>query len=154
MPRFSAAFSRRKSTADEVQNALINPAEQQHSFRVIERSDVANVKSFDGGARLARASGNHLTRPGHLDIEQDDNMFAHLKGDRYVHQSVLPLQLHGHLPAALAAHSATRAPYLVPGLTCSQAAVVVPTLPKHPLLMLPRDIAMLPQLRRLQTWPL
>lgn len=82
MPRFSAAFSRRKSTADEVQNALINPAEQQHSFRVIERSDVANGKAFDGGARLARASGNHLTRPGNSELDQDDNMFAHLKGDR------------------------------------------------------------------------
>lgn len=84
MPRFSAAFSRRKSTADEVQNALINPADQQHSFRVIERSDVANGKSFDGGARLARASGNPLNRSSHLELDQDDNMFAHLKGDRYV----------------------------------------------------------------------
>lgn len=82
MPRFSAAFSRRKSTADEVQNALITPTEQQSSFRVIERNDVANGKSFDGGARLARASGTHLTRPGHHELEQDDNMFAHLKGDR------------------------------------------------------------------------
>lgn len=95
MPRFSAAFSRRKSTADEVQNALINPAEQQHSFRVIERNDVGNIKSFDGGARLARASGNHLNRPGPLD-DQDDNMFAHLKGDRYVNQVVFPLHPRRH----------------------------------------------------------
>lgn len=82
MPRFSAAFSRRKSTADEVQNALINPSEQQSSFRVIERTDVNNGKSFDGGARLARASGTHLMKPTHLEADQDDNMFAHLKGDR------------------------------------------------------------------------
>lgn len=81
MPRFSAAFTRRKSTADEVQNALINPAEQ-HSFRVIERTDAINGRSFDGGARLARASGAPLARPRHLDLDQDDNMFANLKGDR------------------------------------------------------------------------
>lgn len=81
MPRFSAAFSRRKSTADEVQNALMTPAEQ-HSFRVIERTDVANGKSFDGGARMARASGTQLARSNHLELDQDDNMFANLKGDR------------------------------------------------------------------------
>ena len=69
MPKFSA-FSRRKSTADEVQNALMNP------------TDVNSGKSFDGGARLARASGTHLTKPNHLDLDHDDNMFAHLKGDR------------------------------------------------------------------------
>jgi hypothetical protein len=81
MPRFSAAFSRRKSSADELQNALITPTEQ-HSFRVMERSDVANGKGFDGGARMARASGAALAKTSHPDIDQDDNMFANLKGDR------------------------------------------------------------------------
>jgi hypothetical protein len=84
MPRFSVAFSRRKSaaTAEDFQDAQINTPEQS-SFRVIERSELTNGKSFDGGARLARASGAPLPRPNTMvDLSMDDNIFADVKGNR------------------------------------------------------------------------
>lgn len=78
MPRFSVAFSKRKSTADELDNVEIAPPGQS-SFRVLERPDYSNVRSFDGGARMARASTALLPKP---DFHVDDNMFADLKGNR------------------------------------------------------------------------
>jgi hypothetical protein len=84
MPRFSVAFSRRKSaaTAEEFQNAQV-AAPEQSSFRVIERTELPGGKSFDGGARLARASGTPLPRPNTMvDLSMDDNIFADMKGNR------------------------------------------------------------------------
>ena len=81
MPRFSVAFSRRKSAADEFEHVPITtPA--QHSFRVIERKDVANSRTFDGGARMARASANVTPKPNYLDLNAEENMFADLKTNR------------------------------------------------------------------------
>src|SRR4051794_36410260 len=86
MPRFGVAFNRRKSTAtsEDFQHAQVAP--EQPSFRVIERSDPSiNNRSFDGGARMARANGGHIPRPSQADLDTEDNMFADLKsGNRYV----------------------------------------------------------------------
>lgn len=78
MPRFGVAFNRRKSTAtsEDFQHAQVAP--EQSSFRVIERTDPSINKSFDGGARMARATG-HVSRPSQLEMEAEDNMFADLK---------------------------------------------------------------------------
>lgn len=81
MARFGA-FSRRKSTAtsEDFQHGPVTPPEGQSSFRVIERSDPSLGKSFDGGARMARASGSHIPKPSHLEqFDNDENMFADLK---------------------------------------------------------------------------
>ncbi|KAF7548445.1 hypothetical protein G7046_g8672 [Stylonectria norvegica] len=84
MPRFGVAFNRRKSTAtveDFQHGQAATPPEQQSSFRVIERTDPAIGKSFDGGARLARLSGNPI--PKHTNLElREENMFADLKNNR------------------------------------------------------------------------
>ncbi|KJZ76541.1 hypothetical protein HIM_03877 [Hirsutella minnesotensis 3608] len=80
MPRFSVAFSKRKSAADDFSQSLQSP--EQSSFRVIERHDVANGKSFDGGARLTRASGNLTPKPHLTELHAEENMFADLKANR------------------------------------------------------------------------
>ncbi|RSL43485.1 hypothetical protein CEP53_011675 [Fusarium sp. AF-6] len=79
MPRFGVAFNRRKSTAtsEDLRHGSVTP--EQSSFRVIERNDPSIGKSFDGGARMARASGSHASRPSQLDLDGEDNMFADLK---------------------------------------------------------------------------
>ncbi|KAM0564016.1 hypothetical protein ACHAPJ_000224 [Fusarium lateritium] len=79
MPKFSVAFNRRKSTAtsEDFQHGSVTP--EHSSFRVIERTDPALGKSFDGGARMARATGNHIPKPSHLELDSEDNMFADLK---------------------------------------------------------------------------
>ncbi|KAL7788643.1 hypothetical protein V8C37DRAFT_233982 [Trichoderma ceciliae] len=78
MPRFSVAFARRKSTADDIENAEVTPPGQS-SFRVLERHDYSGVKSFDGGAKMARSSGALLPKP---DFQADDNMFSDMKANR------------------------------------------------------------------------
>ncbi|KAK5651744.1 hypothetical protein OQA88_11706 [Cercophora sp. LCS_1] len=78
MPRFSVAFGRRKSTADNLDNA--SPVAEP-SFRVLERSEVSGGKSFDGGVRLATKP--HLGhKPAGSDITVEDNIFADLKSNR------------------------------------------------------------------------
>ncbi|RBR24555.1 uncharacterized protein FIESC28_02666 [Fusarium coffeatum] len=93
MARFGA-FSRRKSTAtsEDFQHGPVTPPEGQSSFRVIERSDPSLGKSFDGGARMARASGSHIPKPSHLEqSDNDENMFADLKsGNRHSNASTAP----------------------------------------------------------------
>lgn len=75
MPRFSTPFNRRKSAPakEELRNTQTVSGEQ-HSFRVIERKYDPPGRSFDGGARLARA----------LVVESDgeNNMFADLETNR------------------------------------------------------------------------
>lgn len=73
MPRFPVAFGRRKSTADTLENAPVGP-----SFRVLERTEVAVGKSFDGGARLS-AKTHHLPKTSVENINVEDNIFADLK---------------------------------------------------------------------------
>ncbi|KAF4971057.1 hypothetical protein FSARC_2005 [Fusarium sarcochroum] len=91
MPKFSVAFNRRKSTAtsEDFQHGSVTP--EHSSFRVIERTDPALGKSFDGGARMARAAGNHIPKPSHLELDSEDNMFADLKsGNRHSNASTAP----------------------------------------------------------------
>ncbi|KAL7944760.1 hypothetical protein V8C42DRAFT_358414 [Trichoderma barbatum] len=78
MPRFSVAFARRKSTADDIENAEVTPPGQS-SFRVLERHDYSGVKSFDGGAKMARSTGALLPKS---DYQADDNMFSDMKANR------------------------------------------------------------------------
>lgn len=73
MPRFSVAFARRKSNADDIENAEVMPP-GQGTFRVLERHDYSGVKSFDGGVKMARA-----TKP---DFQADDNIFSDMKANR------------------------------------------------------------------------
>ncbi|XP_044714987.1 uncharacterized protein HRG_11620 [Hirsutella rhossiliensis] len=81
MPRFSVAFSKRKSAADELTPPPAAPTEQP-SFRVIERNDVSAGRSFDGGARMARASRVVAPQPNLTDLDVEENMFADLKANR------------------------------------------------------------------------
>jgi hypothetical protein len=74
MPRFSVAFGRRKSTADNLDNEAI----AEPSFRVLDRSEVAPGKSFDGGARFA-AKTHTFPKHSVSDIRVEDNLFADLK---------------------------------------------------------------------------
>ncbi|KAI1806445.1 hypothetical protein F4811DRAFT_149223 [Daldinia bambusicola] len=78
MPRFPVTF-RRKSTAAEDPNGPV----AEHSFRVLERPEVGNGKSFDGGVRLARMTGS-APRSNVPDLAAEDNLFAGLKNNRYV----------------------------------------------------------------------
>lgn len=97
MPRFSVAFTKRKSAADDLEHVPVT-APEQPSFHVIERHEVASGRSFDGGARLARAlrsaapkqasasasdkSTTTTTANSHLlDLRAEDNMFADLKAN-------------------------------------------------------------------------
>jgi hypothetical protein len=79
MPRFSVAFGRRKSTADNLENAAVTGS----SFRVLERTEVVGSKPFDGGVRLA-AMTHSLHKSTGSDVTVDDNIFADLKSNRYV----------------------------------------------------------------------
>lgn len=78
MPRFPVTF-RRKSTATDDQNGPVEP-----SFRVLERPNGSNVKTFDGGVRLSRTAGGTGKANIH-DLTMEDNLFAGLNSSsRYV----------------------------------------------------------------------
>lgn len=83
MPRFSVAFSKRKSAADELTPPHA-PAVEQPSFRVIERHDVSSGRSFDGGVRMTRASRVAAPQLNPTEPEAPENMFADLKANRSV----------------------------------------------------------------------
>lgn len=77
MPRFPVNF-RRKSTAQDDSNGPV----AEPSFRVLDRGEPANVKSFDGGARMARAA--HRPKTSTSEVVMEDNLFAGLNHNRYV----------------------------------------------------------------------
>ncbi|KAL2137059.1 hypothetical protein VTI74DRAFT_9665 [Chaetomium olivicolor] len=77
MPRFSVAFGRRKSSADNIDHAAVTGP----SFRVLERTEVIGSKPFDGGARFA-ATTQSLHKPTPSDATVEDNIFADLKSNR------------------------------------------------------------------------
>ncbi|KAK0656031.1 hypothetical protein B0T16DRAFT_424695 [Cercophora newfieldiana] len=79
MPRFSVAFGRRKSGADNFDNA--SPVAEP-SFRVLERSEVSTGGSFDGGLKLAAKTHPPSGRSGSVDVAMDDNIFSDLKPNR------------------------------------------------------------------------
>ncbi|KAI2629590.1 hypothetical protein GGR54DRAFT_268816 [Hypoxylon sp. NC1633] len=76
MPRFPVTF-RRKSTAAEDPNGHI----AEPSFRVLERSEVGNGKSFDGGARLAKMTAA-APKSNFSDLATQDNLFVGMKNNR------------------------------------------------------------------------
>ncbi|KAK3394523.1 hypothetical protein B0H63DRAFT_48837 [Podospora didyma] len=84
MPRFPGSFGRRKSAADNLENAPVTGS----SFRVLERSEVAGVKSFDGGVSLAGKTNtlprtHALAKKNGSDVSiKDTNIFADLKSNR------------------------------------------------------------------------
>jgi hypothetical protein len=80
MPRFSVAFSKRKSAADVLENAPRTSPEAP-SFRVIERSEIETGRSFDGGARMSK-SKSFPVKTNLVDLGAEDNMFADLKINR------------------------------------------------------------------------
>ncbi|KAK4155367.1 hypothetical protein C8A00DRAFT_13605 [Chaetomidium leptoderma] len=77
MPRFSVAFGRRRSTADNSENAAVTGP----SFRVLERTEVVGSKPFDGGVRLAAVT-HSLHKSTGSDVTVDDNIFADVKSNR------------------------------------------------------------------------
>ncbi|KAJ3482811.1 hypothetical protein NLG97_g7468 [Lecanicillium saksenae] len=92
MPRFSGAFSRRKSVADGLENVDLNAAAQP-SFKVLERNTPTNTRSFDGGAKLAtppRPAHNMHLKP--VQDPQEDNMFADFKTSRHLDRQLVPSQ--------------------------------------------------------------
>ncbi|KAJ4165559.1 hypothetical protein LMH87_007187 [Akanthomyces muscarius] len=81
MPRFSGAFGRRKSVADNLENVDLN-APAQPSFKVLERNTHTNTRSFDGGAKMTmpKPAQHTLLRP--TQDPHEDNMFADFKTSR------------------------------------------------------------------------
>ncbi|KAH6854380.1 hypothetical protein B0I37DRAFT_28838 [Chaetomium sp. MPI-CAGE-AT-0009] len=77
MPRFSVAFGRRRSTADNLENAAVTGP----SFRVLERTEVVGNKPFEGGVKPTTTT-HSLHRPTRSDVTVDDNIFADLKPNR------------------------------------------------------------------------
>lgn len=77
MPRFSVGFGRRRSTADNLENAAVTGP----SFRVLERTEVVGAKPFDGGVKLTTMT-HSLHKPTRSDVTVDDNIFADLKPNR------------------------------------------------------------------------
>lgn len=80
MPRFSGAFGWRKSSADEFHVAETSP--DQPSFRVLERNQPADGRTFDGGVKMSRPNGQSQHRPTNSDPEADDNIFSGLNANR------------------------------------------------------------------------
>ncbi|CAK7210782.1 hypothetical protein SCUCBS95973_000905 [Sporothrix curviconia] len=86
MPRFPVAFNRRKSTADNLDNAAVAGP----SFRVLDRSEVVSgTKNFDAAANAAanaRLSVKSQSMPNTLSVvdPEDDNIFANLNVNRNV----------------------------------------------------------------------
>ncbi|KAI3319995.1 hypothetical protein HD806DRAFT_243139 [Xylariaceae sp. AK1471] len=77
MPIFPVNF-RRKSTAAEDQNGPV----AEPSFRVLERPNSSNVKTFDGGVRLSRMAAGGASKTNLHDLAMEDNLFAGLNSNR------------------------------------------------------------------------
>ncbi|KAI3329849.1 hypothetical protein F4824DRAFT_492653 [Ustulina deusta] len=76
MPRFPVNFRRKSTAADDQNGAVVEP-----SFRVLERPNSGNVKTFDGGAKLSRTAGGAAKTNIH-DLAMEDNLFAGLNSSR------------------------------------------------------------------------
>ncbi|KXH63673.1 hypothetical protein CSAL01_12701 [Colletotrichum salicis] len=93
MPRFSVSFGRRRSTvnSEEFHDEPVETTtkERPTSFRVLERTEVgagAGQKSFDGGHRLLKATTMAIPPKQYSDLSlEDNNIFADVKNNRYVH---------------------------------------------------------------------
>jgi hypothetical protein len=71
MPKFPIGFGRRKSAANVLEDVQDAPV-AEHSFKVFERPEESS-KSFDGGAKFARAAAASSGRP--KTSHKEDNMF-------------------------------------------------------------------------------
>ncbi len=86
MPRFPVTFGKRRSTADNFENVSV----AEHSFRVLDRSEVAG-KSIDGGTRLGLRSQTMPRMPTSDTASFDeDNIFADVKTNRCVYPYYSP----------------------------------------------------------------
>jgi hypothetical protein len=75
MPKFPRAFGRRKSSAnvfEDVEPPVLK--DSVSSFKVFERPEGAS-KSFDGGVKLAQATGGHLYPNRPRTSYKEDNIF-------------------------------------------------------------------------------
>lgn len=79
MARFPVPFGKRKSAVPKEDGDVVP------SFRVLERTDPVGVKSFDDprGARRPVSTVRPHSQVDNLAAEEE-NMFAHLNGNRYV----------------------------------------------------------------------
>lgn len=80
MPRFPVTFRRRSTAQDDTNGAVAEP-----SFRVLDRADT-NMKSFDGGARMAAKAAHYRPKTSASEVAMEDNLFAGLTHNRYVHK--------------------------------------------------------------------
>ncbi|CAK7265664.1 hypothetical protein SEPCBS119000_001628 [Sporothrix epigloea] len=82
MPRFPVAFNRRKSTADNLDNAAVAGP----SFRVLDRSEVASgSKNFDAASGARRTVKSQSMPNTLMAVEpEDDNIFANISINRNV----------------------------------------------------------------------
>ncbi|CAI4217101.1 unnamed protein product [Parascedosporium putredinis] len=78
MAKFPVTFGKRKSATSNA-----DPDGQVSSFRVLERTEVAGVKSFDGGSGLGRPIATTVRPYSQVNMVADeDNMFANLQINR------------------------------------------------------------------------
>ena len=80
MPRFPVPFGKRRSTASSHDHAPVEP-----SFRVLERPDASNVKSFDTGKGMTAFAKPHQPAKPAMSVDlspMDDNIFADMKSNR------------------------------------------------------------------------
>lgn len=91
MPRFPVAFNRRKSTADNLDNATVAGP----SFRVLDRSEVVSgSKNFDATPSARRAVKSQSVPNTLMVVEpEEDNIFANINVNRYVPVNIILARL-------------------------------------------------------------
>ena len=78
MARFPVSFGKRRSAAAKDDGEVVP------SFRVLERTDVEGVKTFDGSSRPARPTSTVRPYSQVDSLAEEENMFTGLKVNRYV----------------------------------------------------------------------
>lgn len=81
MARFPVSFGKRKSAAAKEDGEVVP------SFRVLERTDLEGVKTFDGSSRPARPVSTVRPYSQVDNLAEEENMFTGLKVNRYVGSS-------------------------------------------------------------------
>lgn len=78
MARFPVSFGKRKPAVTKEDGEVVP------SFRVLERTDVEGVKTFDGSSRPARPTSTVRPYSQVDNLAEEENMFTGLKVNRYV----------------------------------------------------------------------
>lgn len=78
MARFPVSFGKRKPAVAKEDGEVVP------SFRVLERTDVEGVKTFDGSSRPARPTSTVRPYSQVDNLAEEENMFTGLKVNRYV----------------------------------------------------------------------